>query len=37
MVRMNICSYTSILAYGTNKFLSCDDLIAVKGAGAGIS
>ena len=29
--------YTSILAYGTKRFLSCDDLIVVVGAGGGMS
>ena len=32
--------YTSVPAYDTNKFLSCDDLVAVAngyGAGAGMS
>ena len=29
--------YTSVLAYGTKRFLSCDDLIAVVGAGGGMS
>ena len=29
--------YTSVLAYGTDKFLSCDNLVAVIGAGAGMS
>ena len=29
--------YTSVLAYGTKKFLSCDCLVVVTGAGAGIS
>ena len=28
--------YTSVLAYGTKKFLSCDCLVIVIGAGAGI-
>ena len=28
--------YISVLAYGTEKFLSCDDLVAVMGAGAGM-
>ena len=35
--RMNICSYTSVLAYGTKRFLSCDDLVIVVGAGGGMS
>ena len=29
--------YTSVLAYGTKKFLSCDDLVTVMGAGTGIT
>ena len=29
--------YTSVLAYGTKRFLSCDDLVIVVGAGGGIS
>ena len=31
--------YTSVLAYlyGTKRFLSCDDLIIVVGAGGGMS
>ena len=39
MGRMNICSYTSVLAYGTKRFLSCDDLVIaiVVGAGGGMS
>ena len=28
---------TSILAYGTKRFLSCDDLVIVIGAGGGMS
>ena len=32
-----ICSYTSVLAYGTDKFLSCDNLVAVIAIGAGMS
>ena len=31
--KMNI----SILTYGTKRFLSCDDLIVVVGAGGGMS
>ena len=34
---MNICSYTSVLAYGTKRFLSCNDLVIVVGAGVGMS
>ena len=30
------CLYKSVLAYRVDKFLSCDDLVAVMGAGAGI-
>ena len=39
MGRMNICSYsyTSVLAYGTKRFLSCDDLVIVLSAGGGMS
>ena len=29
--------YTSVLAYGTKTFISCDDLVVVVGAGGGIS
>ena len=29
--------YTSVLAYGTKRFLSCDDLFTVVGAGGGMS
>ena len=29
--------YTSVLAYGTETFLSCGDLVIVVGAGGGIS
>ena len=28
--------YTSILAYSTKRFLSCDDLVAVMGDGGGM-
>ena len=34
---MNICVATSVLAYGTKRFLSCDDLVIVVGAGGGMS
>ena len=37
MGRMNICIATSVLAYSTKRFLSCDDLAIVVGAGGGIS
>ena len=33
--RMNIC--THLRSYGTKRFLSCDDLIVVVGAGGGMS
>ena len=29
--------YTSVLAYGTSKFLSCDSLVAVIGADGRMS
>ena len=29
--------YTSVLAYGTKRFLSFDDLVIVVGAGGGMS
>ena len=29
--------YTSVLAYVTKRFLSCDDLVIVVGAGGGMS
>ena len=29
--------YTSVLAYGTKRFLSCDDLVIVVAAGGGMS
>ena len=29
--------YTCVLTYGTKKFLSCDDLVIVVGAGGGMS
>ena len=35
MGRMTIC--TSVLVYGTDKFLSCDDVVEVMGADAGMS
>ena len=29
--------YTSVLAYDTKRFLSCNDLVIVAGAGGGMS
>ena len=34
--RKNEYLHTSVLAYGTKRFLSCDDLVIVKGAGGGM-
>ena len=34
---MNICIHSYVLAYGTKRFLSCDDLVVVVGAGGGMS
>ena len=35
--RMNIYIAASVLAYGTKRFLSFDDLVIVVGAGSGMS
>ena len=34
---INICIQISVLAYGTKRFLSCDYLVIVVGAGGGMS
>ena len=36
-MKLHVGKLISVLAYGTDKFLSCDNLVAVIGAGAGMS
>ena len=37
MGRMNICTHLFLHSYEINRFLSCDDLFIVVGAGGGMS
>ena len=37
MGRINVCVATSVLTYGTKRFLSYNDLVIVVGADGGMS